>query len=85
MAAKFRIKAVLAELDIPALTDLARHLVASGHTREEAIDDIVALVDATIPWATILPGPAGAVIEAVDGPIARGIARLIVAGAAKRT
>lgn len=50
----------------------------------QVIDDIVALVDAAVPWEAIIPGPAGAVVEAVDAPVAKAIARFVVALAEKR-
>ena len=78
---KIRISDVLEAVDLPALRELAVHQLEAGHTRAEVIADIVFLVDAVVPWAVLLPGPAGAVVEAVDGPIAIAIATLVVGAA----
>lgn len=77
------LKTLLAHLDLPELHEVAADLLAAGRTREQVIDDIVALVDAAVPWEAIIPGPAGAVVEAVDAPLAKAIARFVV-GAAER-
>lgn len=78
--AKFRLADILAHLDSAALRSLAEHLLDAGHSREEAIADIVAMVDALVPWAVIIPGPIGVAVEALDGPIAKAIAGLVVNG-----
>jgi hypothetical protein len=81
---KLRIKDVIALVDVPAITALAQHQLAAGHTREEVISDVVAVVDALIPWSVLIPGPAGVAVETLDGPIATAIATLIVAVAARQ-
>jgi hypothetical protein len=81
---KIRLKDILAYVDVDALRTLAAEQLAAGHSREEVIEDIVALVDALVPWAVIIPGPAGVLVEAADGPIATAIAKLVV-GVAQAT
>lgn len=80
--AKFRLTDILPHIDGATLRELAEHLLESGHSKEEAVADIVAAIDALVPWAILIPGPVGAVVEALDGPIANAIARLIVSAAA---
>jgi hypothetical protein len=75
-----RVKDVLPHLDTAALRDLAEHQLEAGHTREEVVADIVAMIDALVPWAVIIPGPIGVVVEALDGPIAKAIAGIVVNG-----
>ena len=76
MPASPKIADILAHLDVPHLRAIAAHQLAAGHTREEVIADVVATIDALIPWSVI--GPVGVVIEALDGPLALLIAGLIV-------
>lgn len=78
-APKVRIGEILRAIDREALRDIAIHQLEAGHSVEEVIDDIVETIDAIIPWSVI--GPAGIVIEAIDGPIAKAVARLIVGAA----
>ena len=84
--AKIKIGDLLRSIDHATLRELAVHQLEAGHSRQEVIDDIVETIDALIPWSVI--GPVGTVIEAIDGPIAKGIATLIVnaaiAGKGKR-
>ncbi len=81
---KLKVKDVIALIDIPSMTALAQHQLAAGHTRAEVIADVVAVVDALIPWSVLIPGPAGVAVEALDGPIATAIATAIVAKAARQ-
>lgn len=71
-----KIADILAHINHTHLREIAAHQLASGHSREEVIADVVATIDALIPWGVI--GPAGVVIEAIDGPLATLIAGLIV-------
>ena len=75
-----RLRDVIDHVDIPPLRAFAEHQLAGGLSRAEVIDDVIALVDACIPWDVILPGPVGITAELVDGPLARAIAAMVVAG-----
>lgn len=67
-------KEILAKLDVPHLVAAARQLLAEGKTDEQAILEIIRIIDAIVPWNILVPGPVGMVLEVVDGPIARAVA-----------
>ncbi len=71
-------KRVLAKLDVPSLISSAQKLLKSGKGKEATVLEILRIIDAMIPWNVLVPGPVGAVLEAVDGPIARAVALYIV-------
>ena len=53
---------VLATLD--ALAD-------AGWEKDAALDLVSKLIDDALPLDTLVPGPAGAALEAIDGPVLR--------------
>ena len=53
---------VLATLD--ALAD-------AGWEKDAALDLVSKLIDDALPMDTLVPGPAGAALEAIDGPVLR--------------
>jgi hypothetical protein len=53
---------VLATLD--ALAD-------AGWEKDAALDLVAGLLDKALPLDTLVPGPAGAALEAIDGPVLR--------------
>lgn len=73
-----RIADVLRHVDVHALQNHAANALAAGRDRATVIREIVALVDAAIPWSEIIPSPIGVALEAVDAPIATAIATMIV-------
>lgn len=75
--------ATIQKLDKRPLRKLAKGALADGKSVDEAVAAVVAAIDAAIPWALIIPGPLGIVIEALDGPIALAIATPIVRGVAE--
>ena len=70
--------AALQKIDKKPLRKLASTKLGEGKSVDETIADVVAAIDAAIPWALILPGPLGIAMEAVDGPIALAIAKPLV-------
>lgn len=67
---------LLPHVDIHALREVAAALLAAGHTQDEVVEQVVALVDAAIPWSML--GPWGSLIEAVDGPVATALVKFIL-------
>jgi len=51
--------------------DTLEALAEAGIERDEAIDMVAAMLDQAIPFDTLVPGPAGAALEAIDGPVLR--------------
>jgi len=39
--------------------------------------EVIHIIDAMVPWNVLIPGPIGAALEVVDGPIARAVALYI--------
>ncbi len=78
-----------AHVDATSLRSLATHLLETGKPVDEVVQEVVAAMDAMIPWATVLSaaGPVGTavgvVVELLDGPVATLIATGIVRAAAK--
>ena len=66
------------------LVALAGALTAAGHTQDEVIEMVVSAVDALIDWTAIgaAAGPVGAAVgsiaEAIDGPVATALVKLLL-------
>jgi len=71
-------KRVLAKLDVPSLVSSAQKLLKSGKDKEATVLEVIHIIDAMVPWNVLIPGPIGAALEVVDGPIARAVALYIV-------
>lgn len=71
-------KRVLAKLDVPSLVSSAQKLLKSGKDKEATVLEVIRIIDAMVPWNVLIPGPIGAALEVVDGPIARAVALHIV-------
>lgn len=67
---------LLPHLNLPALRNLALALKTAGHTQEQIVEQVVAAIDATIDWSVL--GPYGALIDAVDGPVAVAMVEFIL-------
>jgi hypothetical protein len=83
MAQRIRIRDLLEYADLDVLRELADHLLDAGHSRNVVVDDVAAAIDAAVPFDLIVPGAVGAILESLDGPLLRIVARLIVDGVAK--
>ena len=46
-------------------------LAEAGWDKDAAIDLVAGLLDKALPLDTLIPGPAGVALEAIDGPILR--------------
>lgn len=53
-----------------------RELFDAGWNKQEAIDHVADLLDAILVFPVLVPGPAGAALEAVDGTIIKAGLRL---------
>jgi len=53
------------------IIDALEALAEAGIERDQAIDMIASMLDQAIPFDTLVPGPAGAALEAIDGPVLR--------------
>lgn len=78
-------KRVLAKLDVPSLVSSAQKLLKSGKDKEATVLEVIRIIDAMVPWNVLIPGPIGAALEVVDGPIARAVALYIVEKAEAKT
>jgi hypothetical protein len=67
---------VLHHLDVKALRELAKTLTEAGHTQDEVVEQVVAVVDALLPWDQM--GPAGVAIDAIDGPVVTAFVKLLL-------
>jgi hypothetical protein len=46
-------------------------LAEAGWEKDAALDLVAGLIDKALPLDTLIPGPAGAALEAIDGPVLR--------------
>lgn len=74
---KTPLKDLLARIDVPKTVALATTLMAAGHTKNEAIDQVVDVVDSIIPFEML--GPVGAAWDAVDAPVIKALLHVILA------
>lgn len=73
---KLHLAKLLPHLDIHGLGSVATALVAAGHTQQEVVEQIVALVDASVDWSLL--GPWGSFVDAVDGPVATALVAFVL-------
>lgn len=66
------------------LAALADSLLTAGHTPAEVAEDIAEVIDTAVDYNTLVPGAVGSILESLDGPILRIIAKIIVTAAVKR-
>lgn len=75
------VSAFVRKLPWKHLRDAYEHLRTGGMSSEDAAAAVAALVDELMDWRTLVPGPAGATIERVDGPLVRvAVALLLLNG-----
>lgn len=82
MNGKIHLGKLLPHLDIHGLGEVATALTAAGHTQQEVVEQIVALVDASIHWEAL--GPWGSFADAVDGPVAVALVTFVLGLKKKR-
>ena len=59
-------------------------LAEAGWEKDAALDLVAGLLDKALPLDVFVPGPAGAALEAIDGPVLRAALGLIWTLAANR-
>lgn len=74
---KTSLKDLLARIDIPKTVALVTTMMATGHTKNEAIDQVVDIVDALLPFDAM--GPVGVAVDAADGPVIKALLHVILA------
>lgn len=79
---KLHLGKLLPHLDIHGLGDVAAALTASGHSQQEVVEQVVALVDHSIDWSAL--GPWGSLADAVDGPVAVALVTFVLGLKKKR-
>lgn len=62
-------KAILAHFPWPEAMALLDVLAESGLTREQAVPVVTEILDKALPMEELVPGPAGQLLEKVDGPV----------------
>lgn len=58
------------------IVDTVEALIEAGGSREDSIDEIVAILDASLDFEAAVPGPAGSLLESVDGAALRALVGL---------
>ena len=59
-------------------------LAEAGWEKDAALDLVASLLDKALPLDTLIPGPAGVALEAIDGPVLRATLGLLWTLAANR-
>lgn len=72
------LKALVQQIPVPEVRDLAREMVGKGMAPDVVIDEIVAFLDSLVDWSVVVKGAAGKALEAGDGPLLRQFVRVIV-------
>lgn len=73
---KLHLAKILPHINLHGLGDVATALTEAGHTQAEVVEQIVALVDASIDWSML--GPWGSLADAVDGPVATALVTFVL-------
>lgn len=58
------------------IVETVEALIEAGGSREESIDEIVAILDASLDFEAAVPGPVGTALESVDGVALRALVGL---------
>jgi len=58
--------------------DLIELLLKGGYSRNEVISVVAEFLDEKVDFVAVVPGPAGATLEIVDGPLFRAALMLVV-------
>lgn len=72
------LRALLDAVPVDDVRELARAALARGHSVDDVVDELARLVDQAVDWTSVLKGPVGVLLEAVDGAIVRKAIRVIV-------
>ena len=70
-------RAMLRALPFPEILDLLDELIEEGLDQDDALDAVVEILDRMLAFGQWIPGPAGAAIETIDGPVLRAALGLI--------
>lgn len=73
------VRRITSAVPVAEVRELAGILLERGHTVDEVVDQLAEVVDEAVDWTRVVKGPIGAVLEAVDRPVVRGVVRVIVA------
>lgn len=60
------------------MLDLADDLIDGGMTKKAAAKEISVVLDDTVDFMALIPGPAGVALETIDGPVIHAIVTLIL-------
>lgn len=60
------------------MLDIADDLIEGGMTKKAAAKEISIILDETVDFMALVPGPAGVALETIDGPVIQGIVGLIL-------
>ena len=63
--------AILEYIPWNAVLETLDALAEAGWEKDAALDLVAGLLDKALPLDTLVPGPAGVALEAIDGPVLR--------------
>jgi hypothetical protein len=69
--------AILKNLPWDEILETLDALAEAGWDKDAAIELVAQLLDDALPMDTWVPGPAGAALEAIDGPVLRAVLGLL--------
>ena len=69
--------AILKNLPWDEILETLDTLAEAGWDKDAAIELVAQLLDDALPLDTWVPGPAGAALEAIDGPVLRAVLGLL--------
>ena len=60
------------------MLDLADELIEGGTSKKDAAKEISVLIDDTVDFMALVPGPFGVALETIDGPIIHAVVQLVL-------
>tara|TARA_Y100000593_G_scaffold76508_1_gene141422 strand:+ start:62 stop:400 length:339 start_codon:yes stop_codon:yes gene_type:complete len=66
------------------MLDLADDLIEGGMSKKAAAKQISEVLDETVDFMALIPGPAGIALETIDGPVIHAVVQLVLTFAADK-
>ena len=66
------------------MLDLADNLIEGGMSKKDAAKEISVVIDDTVDFMALVPGPVGVALETIDGPIIHAVVQLVLSFAADK-
>ena len=82
--ANTRAEVILKNAPWGKMLDMADDLISGGMSKKTAAKEIAEVLDETVDFMALIPGPAGVALETIDGPVLQAVVQLVLTFAADK-